>query len=115
MEDAAHDAALREAFDFAVARAVTQLPALSEYLLPFVKISGKMIAQKSAGCDHEIAAADTAIKTLGGRFEAKIPVHLPIEPEGNAGKRALVVVRKIAPTPNRYPRQAGTPTRDPIS
>ena len=115
VEDAAREAALREAYDFAVARAVTQLPALCEYLIPFVKIGGKMIAQKSADCEHEIEAARAAIAALGGRFEAKIAVEIPIAGDENAGKRALVVIRKISPTPQIYPRQAGTPTRNPLS
>ena len=115
VEDAGHDAALRESYDFAVARAVTQLPALCEYLLPFVKIGGKMIAQKSAACDPEIAASRAAIAALGGQFQSKIAVNIPIESNENAGARALIVIQKNAPTPKLYPRQPGTPTRKPLS
>lgn len=115
VEDAGHDAALRESYDFAVARAVTQLPALCEYLMPFIKIGGKMIAQKSAACDPEIAASRVAIAALGGQFHSKITVSIPIESDENAGERALIVIQKNTPTPKLYPRQPGTPTRKPLS
>lgn len=113
-EDAGKNENLRENFDFAAARAVTQLPALSEYLLPLVKVGGCMIAQKSAASDHEIAEAENALSQLGGTFESRIPVRLPIPAETDAADRALFVIRKTAPTPPTYPRQAGTPTRSPL-
>lgn len=113
-EDAGRIGNLREFFDFAAARAVTQLPALSEYLLPLVSVGGCMIAQKSAASDHEIAEAENALAQLGGTFESRIPIRLPLEADNDSADRALFVIRKTAPTPLAYPRQAGTPTRAPL-
>ena len=60
-EDAGRMAQLRERQDFAVARAVTRLPVLCEYLMPLVTVGGAMLAQKSADCDEEIVSAKKAI------------------------------------------------------
>src|SRR5512143_1038508 len=68
-EDAAHDAAHREQYDVAIARAVAEMPTLSEYLLPFVKIGGLAIAMKSQNVQAEIDHTEAAIKTLGGQFK----------------------------------------------
>ena len=62
----AEDLKERECFDFAVARAVAPLSTLAEYLIPFVKKGGKMIAYKSDNIEEEMKEAKTAIKILGG-------------------------------------------------
>lgn len=109
-EDAGQDSNLRESFDYAVARAVTVLPVLCEYLLPLVKVGGAMIAQKNAACDHEIRAVHSALPLLGAESAEKIALHLPY----GLGDRALVRIRKTSMTAPAYPRQAGTPKRAPL-
>ena len=113
VEDAGRMPQLRERQDFAVARAVTRLPVLCEYLMPLVTVGGAMLAQKSAGCGEEIADAETAIALLGGTFEINHQFDLP-GLAGDAAARVLVVIRKRSSTPARYPRQAGTPLRKPL-
>ena len=76
-EDAAHDSTQREQYDVAIARAVAEMPTLSEYLLPFVKIGGLAIAMKSQNVQAEIDHAEAAIKTLGGQFKQIVPVIIP--------------------------------------
>jgi 16S rRNA (guanine527-N7)-methyltransferase len=106
-EDAGQAPAQRERYDWAVARAVAPLPALAEYLLPFVKVGGRMLAQKAKGAQDEVAAAAAAFAKLGGEFEELISVQVP----GLDEERWLVVVRKAAATPPAYPRRAGMPTK----
>jgi 16S rRNA (guanine527-N7)-methyltransferase len=110
-ETVGRDPQHREQYDVAVARAVAPLPALVELLLPFCRVGGICLAWKGPHVVEERAAADAALKLLGGRLRAVEAVRLPgdIPPE-----RYLVVVDKVAPTPNRYPRRPGIPTKRPL-
>jgi 16S rRNA (guanine527-N7)-methyltransferase len=109
-EEAAHDPAHRESYDVAVARAVAEMPTLLEYVLPFVKVGGVAIAQKSKGGDREVQRAGAAIAILGGRLQPIVPIELA----GLDEPRYLAVVEKIDRTPEKYPRRAGVPSKKPI-
>jgi 16S rRNA (guanine527-N7)-methyltransferase len=100
----------REAYDLAVARAVAALPVLAEYLLPLVKVGGRMIAQKGESAPAEVHAAENAVRVLGGRVHQLTPVVLP----GVADERFLVLIDKVAATPGKYPRRAGQPAKLPL-
>jgi 16S rRNA (guanine527-N7)-methyltransferase len=100
----------REAFDWAVARAVAQLPVLSEYLLPLVKVGGMMLAQKGESGPSESHAAENALRILGGHLRQMMSVTLP----GVVEERYLVVVDKVGATPPQYPRREGTPAKKPL-
>lgn len=101
----------REQYDWAVARAVANLPVLVEYLLPLVKIGGAALAQKGASGPQEAHSAQKAIQLLGGQLRQIIPVLLP----GVAEERFLVVIDKTRATPPDYPRRVGLPSKRPIS
>jgi len=109
-EDLGQDPSHREVYDWAIARAVANLNVLSEYLIPLVKIGGKVLAQKGESGPAEAQSAEKAIKLLGGKLEQLIPVNLP----GVADDRYLVVMEKVAATPPKYPRKPGIPTKQPL-
>lgn len=109
-ETLGHQTELREQFDAAIGRAVAPLPVLTEYLLPFVRVGGYMVAQKGSKAPSEIELAARAIPTLGGTYRRTIPVLLP----GETDPRQLVVVEKTAPTPAQYPRAVGDPSLHPL-
>ena len=109
-EDLAHDAQLRESFDVVVARAVAPLRVLAEYALPFCRLGGLVILQKKGDVGDEVVLAHRAWEELG----AEPPEVKLIPPEILDGQRLLVVARKVAPTPIRYPRRAGIPTKRPL-
>jgi 16S rRNA (guanine527-N7)-methyltransferase len=109
-EDIAHQPEHREKYEWAIARAVAQLPVLSEYLLPLVKVSGKMLAQKGESGPAEAQAAERSIKILGGHLRQLLHVTLP----GVVEERYLVLVDKVAATPPAYPRKAGIPGKNPL-
>src|SRR5512135_976917 len=90
-EEAGRMEAHREQYDIAIARAVADLPVLIEYLLPFVKIGGFAVAQKSREAEDELDRADTAILLLGGLGSKIIDVQVP----GLKDERALILVEKI--------------------
>ena len=102
-EDLGQQKAHREQYDWAVARAVANLPVLVEFLLPLVRVGGGMLAQKGEGGPAEAQQAERAIKLLGGRLRHLKPVQLP----GIAEDRYLVIIDKIAGTPPQYPRRVG--------
>ncbi len=110
-ETIGQDKKFRERFDWAVARAVAPLPVLVEYLLPLVRIGGSMLAQKGSDTDIEIDQSINAIRTLGGKLDSVIPITLP----NSMGKRTLISIRKISPTPDKYPRRPGAPKKNPLN
>jgi len=105
----------REQYDWAVARAVAPMSVLAEYLLPFVKVSGKMLAQKGKDGAQEAKLAENACTALGGELERVLPVtDVPIGTLPGVEARTLIVVAKTRGTPERYPRRAGIPSKRPL-
>jgi 16S rRNA (guanine527-N7)-methyltransferase len=100
----------RQQYDWAIARAVAIMPVLVEYLLPLVRVGGGMLAMKGESAPAEAHDADHAIRLLGGHLRKLIPVTLP----GVVEERYLVIIDKIAATPDAYPRRVGQPTKRPI-
>jgi 16S rRNA (guanine527-N7)-methyltransferase len=100
----------RQQYDWALARAVAMMPVLSEYLLPLVKVGGAMLAMKGENAHAETQSAEYAVNLLGGHLRKIIPITLP----GVAENRHLVVIDKIAATPNGYPRRIGLPSKHPL-
>jgi 16S rRNA (guanine527-N7)-methyltransferase len=104
-----HDAAHRQQYDWAVARAVAHLSPLLEYLLPLCRIGGHALAQKGARALEELMDAREAIQILGGQVGDQYPV-------GSTGEADafLIVIEKVKETPEKYPRRAGIPVKRPL-
>ena len=100
----------RETFDSATSRAVANLSTLSEYLIPLVKINGKIISMKASNAKQEIDEAQNAIQILGGQIESIEEFNLP---ESDIG-RTVIIINKNKPTSKKYPRKAGTPSKEPL-
>ena len=109
-EDFAKSDQLREKYDLCVSRAVANLSVLSEYCLPYVKVGGKFISYKSEKVAEELKEAKYAITVLGGKVESQIDFTLP----DSDIYRNLVVIDKISETPHKYPRKAGTASKNPL-
>ena len=108
-EDFARQAEYREQFDLCVSRAVANLSSLSEYCLPYTRKNCLFVSYKSGKVEEELENAKRAISLLGGKVEYVSKFMLT-----DAGERALVVIRKEKHTPNKYPRKAGLPSREPL-
>ena len=89
----------RESFDLVTARAVKNLPILSELSIPYVKVNGNFIAMKS-NYEEELNNSLNAIKVLGSKVIDIKTLELP----NNAGKRSFIVIKKIEKTNSKYPR-----------
>lgn len=101
-EDGGKNAAYREKYDIACARAVANLPVLCEYCIPFVKVGGRFVAMKGSAAQEELDAATNAYKILGCEKPTIICENLR---ENEA--RAFIIAKKISQTPPKYPRMGG--------
>ena len=102
--------ALREQFDFALARAVARINLLCELCLPYVKVGGAFLALKGPGAAEELAEASHAIRLLGAELEDVIDYAVP----GETLRHNIVVLRKTAPTPKQYPRRFAQIKKSPL-
>ena len=109
-ETLGRDPAAREAFDVVTARGVARLNTLAELTLPLCRVGGVVVASKGADAEAESVEAERAIRTLGGALREVRWVEVP----GLARPRALVVLDKVTPTPDRYPRRPGIPGKRPL-
>lgn len=109
-EDLGKNKAHREQYDICVSRAVANLATLSEYCLPFIKVGGSFLAYKAVKAEEEIKAAKGAIHLLGGKISREEKVELPdFDLEHN-----IIVIDKVQNTSAKYPRKAGTPSKEPL-
>lgn len=109
-EEVAHEAQFRERFELVLSRAVAPLPTLAELTLPFCTVGGSFVAQKKGAIGMEVSKASKAITMLGGNLREIKGVDL----EEFSDKRWLIVVDKVMPTPQQYPRRPGIPAKRPI-
>lgn len=109
-EEVAHKSEYRERFDVVLSRGVAPLATLVELTLPFCAIGGSLIAQKKEPLKMELSQATKAISLLGGKLREVKNVDL----NEFTDERRLVVINKIARTPEQYPRHPGMPAKRPI-
>ena len=109
-EELGHNRIHREQYDVVVSRAVANMTTLTEYLLPFVKINGRCICMKGPDYEEELKDAEFAINELGGKIERIEKIILP----NSDIERNLIIIKKINQTKNKYPRKAGTPSKEPL-
>lgn len=107
-EELAHEAKYRASFDLVVSRAAMYLPALIECAVPFLKEGGTLIAYKQGSNDNEIAASGHALDELNARITRQVPYSV------SGDLRRLIMVEKTGPTPDKYPRRPGKPTKNPL-
>lgn len=100
----------REQYDLVVARAVANFYVLAEYCLPLCRVKGRLVAQKGSEGAEESQGALPVIALLGGTLVGVKAVDLKELPPG----RTLVVIDKVARTPEEYPRRPGMPSKRPL-
>lgn len=110
IEDFGKDKKYRENFDYVTARAVSNLTTLSEYLIPISKVNGKCICMKGNDIDEEVNNSKNAINLLGGKIDKIDYFELP----NSDISRNVIIIDKIKNTPNKYPRKAGLPSKEPL-
>lgn len=100
----------REKFNMVTSRAVAKLTVLSEYCLPLLKVGGFFVSLKGSNIEDELEESVKSIKVLGGKIERVEKFDLPEE----KGSRSLVIIKKVSPTPSKYPRSNSNISKSPI-
>jgi 16S rRNA (guanine527-N7)-methyltransferase len=100
----------REQFDIVTARAVAALPALMELCIPFLQVGGHGIFPKGMDIEQELEEGHRAAKVVGARI---VGDELLTAGAGDPVTRLIIAV-KIEPTPVRYPRRSGIPSKEPL-
>lgn len=109
-ETLGHQPEYRESYDGAVTRAVSSVGVVAELCLPLVKAGGFVLIQRGIEVDQELQQAAKWVKELGGTLTPLLQLRLP-----NSGEqRTLVMIEKISPTPQKYPRKVGVPAKNPL-
>ena len=89
----------REKFDFATSRAVARLNILLELTAPYVRVGGAVLALKGSAAREELEEAKGAVKKLGLKVEEIRDFQIA------GATHSVIVLRKVSPTPNQYPRR----------
>jgi 16S rRNA (guanine527-N7)-methyltransferase len=89
----------RDAYGTAVARALAPPPVAAEWCLPLVRPGGRVILFVGPSVDE--AAVARAAREVASELEESPP--------------GFTVLRKIGPTPERFPRRAGVARKRPLA
>ena len=69
------------------------------------------MAYKATAAQDELKPAQGTISKLGGQLVTVETLELPTEP---VEERNFVLIKKVAATPNKYPRRPGVPNKKPL-
>ena len=111
-EDGAKDTKYRESFDYATARAVSEMRVLTELCLPYVKVGGEMLAMKGKNAEFELASAKRAIAIIGGK---NITVeNVTLVSDNETLTHPIIRITKASKTPATYPRAYAQISKKPL-
>lgn len=112
VEDAGREDAHRSRYGLCTVRAVARLSVVAEYCVPLAKVGGHVVAMKGDPSPEEVEEGRKAAELLGA--EIREVIQVPMLPEIGDKERRLIVLEKVRPTPDRYPRKPGTPAKSPL-
>ena len=112
-EDAARDSDYRERYELATARGVASLAVLAEYVLPFLQLGGVAVLPKGPDLEHAKAETDDASYATDELGAAPAIIQAVAHP-GRSATDHIIYWLKVQPTPERYPRRAGVPSKRPL-
>jgi 16S rRNA (guanine527-N7)-methyltransferase len=98
------------ACELVTARALAPLAVVAEYAAPLLTVGGSLVAWRGR--------RDAEDEATGGRAAAELGLEpglvLRVEPYPEALHRHLHLMRKVAPTPERFPRRPGMARKRPL-
>ena len=110
IENLAHNYSLRNHFNIATSRAVSNPSTVSEYMLPMLKKEGLGVLYCGKWNDEANKNLEKALEVLEGKIKEKKTISLPM----NKGKRNVIFINPKKPCPIMFPRKVGRPEKNPL-
>ena len=110
IENLAHQSLMRNSFNIATTRAVSNPSTVSEYILPMLKKEGLGVLYCGKWTDKESKNLDKTLEILEGKFKEKKKILLP----SNKGIRNIILIQPKNICPKIYPRKVGKPEKNPL-
>ena len=110
IENLAHQSSMRNSFNIATTRAVSNPSTVSEYILPMLKKEGLGVLYCGKWTDEESKNLDNTLEILEGKFKEKKKILLP----RSKGTRNIIIIQPKNICPKIYPRKVGKPEKNPL-
>jgi len=110
IENLAHQSSMRNSFDIAATRAVSNPSTVSEYIIPMLKKEGLGVLYCGKWSDQESKNLNKTLEILGGKVREKKGINLP----KNKGTRNIILIKPKDLCPKIYPRKVGKPEKNPL-
>ena len=110
IENLSHQSSMRNGFNIATTRAVSNPSTVSEYILPMLKKEGLGILYCGQWTDEQSKTLDKTLKILKGEFKEKKKILLP----RSKGVRNIILIQPKNFCPEIYPRKVGKPEKNPL-
>ena len=110
IENLAHQSLMRNSFNIATTRAVSNPSTVSEYILPMLKKDGLGILYCGKWTDEESKNLDKTLEILKGKVKEKKKILLP----RSKGIRNIILIQPKNFCPEIYPRKVGKPEKNPL-
>lgn len=99
----------RESYSVGLCRGVSKLPTILEYMIPFLKVEGRFLVQKSPDTGEELQAVN-ALEILKSEITKEYNLELPYCKDS----RKVILITKKGTTDKKYPRKTGIPLKKPL-
>ena len=110
IENLAHQVSMRNSFNIATTRAVSNPSTVSEYILPMLKKEGLGVLYCGKWNDEESKNLEKTLEILEGKVKEKKKIMLP----RSKGTRNIILIQPNNLCPKIYPRKVGKPEKNPI-
>lgn len=109
-EAAGQQAQHRAQYDLALIRAVGPATVCAEYCLPMLRLGGQAVLYRGQWTVEEAAALGETATLLGAELSEVDAFKTPL----SQGTRHCIYLRKVAGTPDLFPRPVGVPAQQPL-
>jgi len=110
IENLARLSSMRNNFNIATTRAVSNPSTVSEYILPMLRKEGLGVLYCGKWTDEESKNLDKTLEILKGKFKDKKKILLP----RGKGTRNIILIQPKNFCPEIYPRKVGKPEKNPL-
>ena len=110
IEKIAHQSLLRNSFNIATTRAVSNPSTVSEYILPMIKKEGLGVLYCGKWTEEDSKNLNKTLEKLEGNFKEKREILLP----KSKGTRNVILIQPKNICPEIYPRKVGKPEKNPL-